>query len=74
MINQHAHTLCNAPMDIHGRYAYEIQHEIAFLKTGKANYAISSLSQLSIIFEIPDDNERVHESWKDDSDNYRIRG
>ena len=50
-------------MDIHTRYAYEIQYEIALLKTGKANYAISILSQLSIIFEIPDDNEGVHESW-----------
>ena len=33
------------------------------------NYAFPS--QLSIIFEIPDDNERVHsESLKDNSDNY----
>ena len=32
-------------MDIHDRYTYEIQHECALLKTGKANYAI--LSQLS---------------------------
>ena len=49
-------------MDIHERYAYEIQHEISFLKvkTGKANYAI--LSQLSIVSEIPDDDQRVHES------------
>ena len=51
-------------MDIHERYAYEIKHEIAFLKSGKANYAI--LSQLSIIFEILDDYERVHESWKEE--------
>ena len=57
-------------MDIHGQYTSEIQHEIALLKSGKANYAI--LSQLSIIFEILDDNERVHESWKDDSDDYRL--
>ena len=27
-------------MDIHGQYTSEIQHEIALLKTGKANYAI----------------------------------
>ena len=59
-------------IDIHDQYTYEIQHEIVLLKTGEANHAI--LSQLSIIFEIPDDNERVHKSWKDDSDNYRIRG
>ena len=59
-------------MDIHDKYTSEIQHEIALLKTGKANYAI--LSQLSIIFEIPKDIKRVHESWKDDSDNFRIRG
>ena len=69
LINQNAHTLRNAPMD---RYSYKIQHEIAFQKVGEANYAI--LSQLSIIFEIPDDNERVHESWKNDSDYYKIRG
>ena len=56
---QHAHTLRNAPMNIHDRYTYEIQHEIAPPKTGKANYAI--LSQLSI-FEIPGDIERVQES------------
>ena len=42
-------------MDIHERYAYEIQHEIASQKTGKVNYAIRS--QLSIIFEIPGDKE-----------------
>ena len=59
-------------MDIHDQYASEIQNEIALLKTGKANYAI--LSKLSIIFEIPDDIERVYESWKDDSENCRIRG
>ena len=59
-------------MDIHERYAYEIQHEIASQKTGEVNYAIRS--QLSIIFEIPDDNERAHDSWKDDSNNCRIRG
>ena len=35
-------------MDTDEPYAYEIQHEIAFLKTRKANYAI--LSQLSIIY------------------------
>ena len=47
-------------MDIHERYAYEIQHEIAFLKNRKGiNYAI--LIQSSMIFEIPDDNERVYE-------------
>ena len=58
-------------MDIHERYAYKTQHEIAFQKNlVKANNAI--LSQLSIIFEILDDNERVHESWKDDSDDYRL--
>ena len=50
-------------MGIHDRYSYEIQHEIALLKTGKANYAI--LSQLSITFQLPDDMERVHVSWKD---------
>ena len=59
-------------MDIHDWYASEIQHEIAPLLNGKANHAI--LSQLSIIFEIPDDIERVYESWKDDSNNCRIRG
>ena len=32
LINQHAHTLRDAPMDIHERYAYEIRLEIAFLK------------------------------------------
>ena len=42
--------------------AHEIQHEIAFLKNWEANQAI--LSQFSIIFEIPEDNERVHESWR----------
>ena len=58
-------------MDIYDQYSSEIQHEIAVLKTGKENYAI--LSQLSIIFEIPDDIERVYESWEDDySDNCRI--
>ena len=59
-------------MDMHDRYTYEIEHEIALLKTGKGNYAI--LSQLSIIFDIPDDIERVHESWKDDSFNCRLQG
>ena len=59
-------------MDIYDQYATKIQHEIALLKTGKANYAI--LSQVLIIFEIPDNFERVYESWKDDSDNCRIRG
>ena len=39
-------------MVIHDQYDSEIQHEFALLKTGKANYAV--LSQLSIIFEIPD--------------------
>ena len=50
-------------MDIYDQYASEIQHEIVFLKLkiGKANYAV--LSQLPIIFEIPDDIERVYESW-----------
>ena len=47
-------------MDIHEQYAYEIRLKIAFLKIGAANYAI--LSQLSIIFEIPEDNGPVHES------------
>ena len=46
--------------------------KLLFQKTGKANYAI--LSQLPIIFEIPDDNEHVDQSWKDNSDNYQIRG
>ena len=41
-------------------------------KTEMANYAIPN--HLSIIFEIPDDNGRVQESLKDDSDNYGIRG
>ena len=60
-------------MDIHKRYAQEIQHEIAFLTTGKANYAI--LSQSPIISEIfRTTKKRVHELWKDDSDNYQIRG
>ena len=63
------YTLRNAQMDIHERYPDEIQHEIALLQTGKANYVF--LSQLSIIFEIPDDIKRVYESWKHDSDNYR---
>ena len=49
-------------MDIHDQYTSKIQHEIALLTTGKANYA--NLSQLSIIFEIPKDIERVCESWK----------
>ena len=35
LINQHAHTSRNAPANIHERYAYEIEHEIAFLKNGK---------------------------------------
>ena len=73
LIHQHAHILRNASMDIHDQYSSEIQHEIALLKTEKANYAI--LSQSSIIFEIPDDNERVYELWKDEySDKCRIRG
>ena len=42
----HAYTLRNAPMDIHNQYTSEIQHEIALLTTGKANYG--NLSQLSI--------------------------
>ena len=46
-------------MDINEQYAYEIKHEIAFLKNRMADYAI--LSQLSIISKIPDDNERAHE-------------
>ena len=45
-------------MDIHDQYTTEIQHEIALRKTGKANYPI--LSQSSIIFEIPDNIERVY--------------
>ena len=48
-------------MDNHDRYTNGIQHEITLLKTGKANYAI--LSKFLIIFEIPDDIERVYESW-----------
>ena len=56
MINQHAHTLRNAPTDIHDQYTSEIQHEIALLTTGKANYG--NLSQLSIVFEISDDIEQ----------------
>ena len=51
-----------APMDIHDRYTYEVQHEIVLLITKKTNNAI--LSQLSIKFEIPDDIGRMHESWK----------
>ena len=51
----------------HDQSTSEIQHEVALLTTGKANYA--TLSQLLIIFEIPDDIERVYESWKDDSEN-----
>ena len=60
-------------MDIDDRFMYlnKIKHDIAFnYKTGKVNYAI--VSQSLIIFEIPDDIERVHESWKDDNE-YRIR-
>ena len=49
-------------MDIHDQYTSEIKHKIALLKPGKANYAI--LSQLSIIFEIRDNLERVSESKK----------
>ena len=60
-------------MDIDDQHTSEIQHEIALLKTAKANQAI--LSRLSIMFEILDDIERVDESWKDDySDICRIRG
>ena len=59
-------------MDINERYASKIQHEIAPLKTGKAINATPS--QLLIIFEIPDDIERIYASWKDDSENRRIRG
>ena len=49
-------------MDIHDQYTSEIQHKIALLKTWKANYAI--LSRLLIIFEIPDDIERVYGKTK----------
>ena len=60
-------------MHIHDQYiTNEIQHEIVLISTGKVNYCI--LSQLSIIFEIPDDIEQVYESWKDDSVNCRIQG
>ena len=52
----------------------EIQHQIRyyfFIKTGKANNAI--FAQLSMIFEIPDIIERVHESWKVNSAKYQIK-
>ena len=59
-------------MDIDDRYVFVIQPKIAFLKkTGGANCAI--LDQLSIMFEIPNIIERVHESWKDDSDKCRMQ-
>ena len=58
-------------MDIDDRYTYEIQHDIALLQNriGKLHYSGPSL----IIFEIPDDIEQLHKSWKTDSDKYRIR-
>ena len=37
-------------MDIHDQYISEIQHAIALLNTGKANYVI--LSQSSIVFNL----------------------
>ena len=45
-----AHTLRNVLMDIHDQFISEIQHEIALLNTGKANYVILANCRLYLKF------------------------